>query len=523
VLTIYRRHRKGCKQRAKGRKHRHCQCPIWVDGSLGGKEMRESLKLRDWQRAQELVREWEAEDRKLPNQERKRIEDAWKDFLTDTEARKLHDSTRRKYRLLKREMEDFAQRRGLNFLDEFDLPTASQFRSEWTQGPRTSLKKLERLRAFFRFAQKRKWVAENPASELKAPKTTIRPTLPLTQEDMKRTLAAVDKYKQATSSNGLENARRLRGLVLLLRYSGMRISDAVQLTADRLAGRRLFLYMQKTGEPVNVVLPDFVLEALEATPRVTDRHFFWSGKGKPDSIVRSWQARLRRLFELAEVPNGHPHRLRDTFAVELLLAGVPIERVSVLLGHQSVRITERHYNPWNRARQEQLEADLMRAWEQDPLVLTHRGESPTDGRRVHGRYTEGGARVIPFKSKRKVGARGGSRTHMRKNPRRILSPQRLPFRHPGTGIYQLNEDLASPQHSYESIREQPRHPADLILGARLTSGDAASSRPRRSRKPAYLPESPAIRECASRTKNNLLRRARRVRAASPQLRSPACP
>src|SRR5258708_40102684 len=31
------------------------------------------------------------------------------------------------------------------------------------------------------------------------------------------------------------------------------------------------------------------------------------------------------------------------------------------------------------------------------------------------------------------GARGGSRTHMRKNPRRILSPQRLPFRHPGAG------------------------------------------------------------------------------------------
>ena len=32
-----------------------------------------------------------------------------------------------------------------------------------------------------------------------------------------------------------------------------------------------------------------------------------------------------------------------------------------------------------------------------------------------------------------TGARGGSRTHMRKNPRRILSPQRLPFRHPGKG------------------------------------------------------------------------------------------
>ena len=175
--------------------------------------------------------------------------------------------------------------------------------------------------------------------------------------------------------------------MLLLRYSGMRISDAVQLTADRITGRRLFLYMQETGEPVNVVLPDFVLKALEKTPRVTDKHFFWSGQSKLDSIVRSWQARLRRLFELAEIPNGHPHRLRDRFAVELLLAGVLIERVSLLLGHTSVRITERHYNPWNQARQEQIESDLTRAWEQDPIVKAQSQTPCLDGHEVHVGYT----------------------------------------------------------------------------------------------------------------------------------------
>lgn len=31
---------------------------------------------------------------------------------------------------------------------------------------------------------------------------------------------------------------------------------------------------------------------------------------------------------------------RDTFAVELLLAGVPIDQVSVLLGHHSIKMTE---------------------------------------------------------------------------------------------------------------------------------------------------------------------------------------
>ncbi len=38
------------------------------------------------------------------------------------------------------------------------------------------------------------------------------------------------------------------------------------------------------------------------------------------------ERRLQRLFELARVPTGHAHRLRDTFAVELLLAGVPLDR-----------------------------------------------------------------------------------------------------------------------------------------------------------------------------------------------------
>jgi integrase len=102
-----------------------------------------------------------------------------------------------------------------------------------------------------------------------------------------------------------------------------------------------------------------VIDALEASPKVTDMHFFWNGRDKLGAIVGSWRRRLARLFELAEVPKGHAHRFRDTFAVELLLAGVPIERVSVLLGQQSVRITERHYSPWVRARQEQLEQDLQ--------------------------------------------------------------------------------------------------------------------------------------------------------------------
>src|SRR5215472_3391585 len=106
MLTIYRRHRKCCKHRSKGRKHRHCQCPIWVDGSLSGKELRESLKLRDWQKALERIREWEIEDRRNSRPARKPLSDCWQEFPIDVEARKLHDSTIRKYKLLRRQMEE---------------------------------------------------------------------------------------------------------------------------------------------------------------------------------------------------------------------------------------------------------------------------------------------------------------------------------------------------------------------------------------------------------------------------------
>src|SRR5258708_33105173 len=150
----------------------------------------------------------------------------------------------------------------------------------------------------------------------------------------------------------------------------MRIGDATQLDVSRLDGNKLLLHTQKTGVPVYCVLPDVVVEALDAAPRSSERYFFWTGASTVHSAKGKWQRRLQRLFGFAKVPTGHAHRLRDTFAVELLLAGVPLDRVSVLLAHSSIRITERHYAPWTRSLQEQIEADLKAAWSNDPLVLT---------------------------------------------------------------------------------------------------------------------------------------------------------
>lgn len=378
MLTIYRRHRRNCKHRAKGRKHRHCQCPIWVDGFLSGKEIRESLKLRDWQKALERVREWEIEDRRIQKQQtRLTIITAHQKFMADAEARKLNQATLYKYRLLFRHLDKFAESSKLEFLDQLDLDTLATFRATWTEGPRTSLKKLERLRAFMRFAEKRKWIDGNPAIDLKAPKVPNKPTLPFTREEMISILTALGPYGK---SAGLRNGQRLKAFVLLLRYSGMRIGDAVQLGVNRLQGNKLLLHTEKTGVHVYCVLPDIVTKALEAAPHSSQNYFFWTGQSTVRSAKGKWQRRLQRLFEFASVVGGHAHRFRDTFAVELLLAGVPLDRVSILLGHTSIRITERHYAPWTRSRQEQIEADLKATWRADPLIAASRVSNRTANR-----------------------------------------------------------------------------------------------------------------------------------------------
>jgi integrase/recombinase XerD len=178
------------------------------------------------------------------------------------------------------------------------------------------------------------------------------------------------------------------------------VTRLTQLDQSRLDGNKLLLHTQKTGVPAYYVLPDVVVEALNVAPRSSERYFFWTGASKVHSANGKWQRRLQRLFEFAKVPKGHPHQFRDTFAVELLLAGVPLDRVSMLLGHSSICLTERHYAPWTRSRQEQIEADLRAAWSNDPLI----GE-------VHARYTaKRAARTLVF-SRRRIGRGGGDRTH----------------------------------------------------------------------------------------------------------------
>ena len=110
-------------------------------------------------------------------------------------------------------------------------------------------------------------------------------------------------------------------------------------------------------------IPPDVAQELLAVANGNPRYVFWNNTGgKPETAAKNWSSELRPVFVEAGLPDGHSHQLRDTADVEWLKAGIPLEEVSRLLGHASIRTTEKHYAPWVKSRQDRLDDLVMATW-----------------------------------------------------------------------------------------------------------------------------------------------------------------
>ena len=371
MLTVYRRHSSDCPFFAKSRNARggrtcRNRCPLWVQGSLRGEYIRKALNVNSWEAASGLVRSWEASGEigvarvLIPT-----IKESANRFLADAAARKLNPESLKKMRdAIERLFLTFCAKKGYRLLKHLGVEQIRHFRSELIgrYAGSSAQTRLDYLRSFLRFCQSSGWIAANPALAVKPPRADSSPTLPFDESEIAKMLTAADTFT-VKGNFGAGNRKRVRAMILLLRYSGLRISDASTLERSRLSGTKLFLYTQKTGTPVRIPLPQFVSDALNECPGNDADHFFWNGRCLRTSAVKIWETTFKTVFEKADIKGGHIHRFRDTFAVRLLEKGVSIESVSVLLGHSNTAVTLKHYRPWVKSLQDKLEQDVALAWQ----------------------------------------------------------------------------------------------------------------------------------------------------------------
>ena len=147
-----------------------------------------------------------------------------------------------------RALENFlliAKTAGISKLDDVEIETIDLFRKKRPICAITWTKELAMLRNFFSFCVSRKWMLLNPARQIKSPTIKPKPKEPYTQEEVIQIVSACDEL-----GRGNYERERARAMVLLLRYTGLRISDVATLARDRVRGDRIHLYTMKNGKPV---------------------------------------------------------------------------------------------------------------------------------------------------------------------------------------------------------------------------------------------------------------------------------
>jgi len=130
-----------------------------------------------------------------------------------------------------------------------------------------------------------------------------------------------------------------------------------QLTRAALEQNHLLLRITKNGVPLKILLNDKAAEALRKLPAPggNPKYFFWTGNGDWESCAKTLWRTVSTVGKKAGV-HAHPHRFRHTFAVELLTHEVDIRTVQQLLGHESIKTTEKHYAHFIAAHQAILDS-----------------------------------------------------------------------------------------------------------------------------------------------------------------------
>jgi site-specific recombinase XerD len=389
MLNLYRRHTKKCTKgrRQHDRKSRDCKCIVYVEGKLdkASEYVKATTGTRSWEEARrmlvaaELRGAWGAPaaspalsisqtDPKggvsavAPNT-RGSVTDAVEQFLAElrsVKGRNLAESTCGKYKTLLKRLVAFCTQCGLVAIREVTLESLRLFRDSWPTGPRASANNVQRLRTFYGFCVANRWAEQNTALDLKYPKK-IKPTqnLPFSDQEVDRIVQAAATMPlgaQQTATNF-----EIECFILLLRYTGLRISDASLFTEDRLVGNTLGVYQLKSGEWVRVPVPAWLVQMLGRVEVRRGGHLFCWGSSRLGTITDLWRRRIKLALAHARV-RGTPHRFRHTFAIDLLSNGVDLKNVSMLLGHSSITTTEKHYGAWVKSRQDALTHDIERLY-----------------------------------------------------------------------------------------------------------------------------------------------------------------
>jgi integrase len=267
---------------------------------------------------------------------------------------KLADSTVERYEHTFTEFELFLSERKTSLLRDIGVPLVEEFKiwrieritkRKHSRGATGAVLDVAILHRIFAFAVKRELIQKNPVQMEGRPGDNPQGGAePFTANE----LSLLRKHADQDLLS-----------FLVLRWTGFRGSDAVALSFREVhfSAKEVERLTRKRKKKVVLPLHPELLFALETErdsrkPQPIDRVLLNPVTGQLLTRPRLYQ-RMVALGRRAGVSNVHPHRFRDTFAVDLLLRGASPYDVAKMLG-DTIETVEKHYMPFVRELRERV-------------------------------------------------------------------------------------------------------------------------------------------------------------------------
>ena len=219
-----------------------------------------------------------------------------------------------------------------NYLDELKDPTGKPYSQA------TKHRKLASVASFYDYCLAEQLLPFSPLANVKRPKVSkLSPRSSLSKAQAQDLLRLVE-----------DKSPSLRALVALTLLGGLRVSEALSVTASSFAykdGHTVAQIQRKGDKPDEVPLSPFAIRLLDEALDASKADGLPLVRTQAGGVMLRQQAskELARLGRLAGLPfTLVPHSLRHTAGTLADEAGAPLERVQTFLGHENTETTLRY-------------------------------------------------------------------------------------------------------------------------------------------------------------------------------------
>lgn len=214
-----------------------------------------------------------------------------------------------------------------------DIEEFKKYLAKENYTPKSISRKLNSVKSLFRFLVEEGIIEKDLSRSVKHPKI---------KNDLPRVLKPIE-YRALRDV--CRHDKRTLAIIELMLQAGLRISEVANLQIEDIRENELVIRAYESHEQRAVPLNRASKEAIEAY--LKERHssrskFFFVTKTGRQLLVRNIRSILNRYFEKANLQEVKVNDLRNTFIVEQLSAGVPLNIISRIVGHKRLSTTERY-------------------------------------------------------------------------------------------------------------------------------------------------------------------------------------